>query len=1030
MDIENEISSFNTILSIHEILKVYKIDYRTLKDKVIQLNLINDNQYKTLMDGSTQIKQHLLSRNTKYIEILCFILKEDFIINKYDFLLRNIDSNFCSYVLFLLESCFDIKNDNLQLPKTCDTCFEVSIIHIHTCRNCKTNICYTCIALSDNYTCWKCKINLSLWCLKGIHDKSDLYKRYYVESIIQKYKNINFISLRYELLMNLDKDDMFHNIDTNITKCIMLCKKINCIGKVYEDYQCKICLNIHCKICHEIIENTETHICDKDIIDNLEFIKQNTKKCPSCFISIEKISATCNDMICVHCETYFNWRTLEKDKGPNSNKHYAHLLVKTKEMDNICLFNQFSNNFVYHYIYNDKDENNFLLINASNVFYRYTKKKIIWEYKYITETNKDTKIKYLYKLFDIYQILEFCNIIFAMQFHYLENITLYNNFNIFCPKINLLKNCKILFSINKPYVKIDDYKTTFEKINLKYYYTKNINQKEVKLPIDNNIYKYLDKFSLYITKHANKDVILGTLATQMEQVVIVSSKLSLMQWKNYSHQHNMKEIHVPKHLLSNINKNPFYFFDKNKHGFNVFDSYNRCVLVENFLQIISLDNTCIIIDIKTETITQYEKLFYSLLILQCLKKKIPIIIIYNIFNFENYFMTYYSFLHYFPMNIIVSKERKQDIIEFYKSILIEEDKNNVQYYKEYFINTTNTKILSHSPHRYHPSPRQVYDHFLIYKDDNYLIFRYSDKFDIYKNKKRIKHDHKICLKYKKCVFCVTCCEAINYNHRIHNNTGISMCCYIHGASYMNIETYNNIEFNLHTAIRYFNLSNYEINLLTKHYSSLYMVILHYIYHKSHNNTTIISKSNIKYKYFDIIKPEQQTIDILDIYHIQHHVLPIHIHIKDDLQREIMFTKYILNDIYKVLDNPLYEYKKFVLILYFKKSIKYAKDILKDKNILFIDINTSNNNKICTFNKFNNTANKLLILSSSVELPENNNLSEINDKNLIEVIYLYKNNINVHNYNHIQIDKIINMFNNINQMYNITYTEYKARNIHI
>lgn len=1019
MDLIHEVDH-NTIVSMFSIMHTGTRDKRTIKDKVIRLKEL-DETYNNLINGSLHIKYPSWINPTKYIEIMCFILDEKFIMKSSSLIKKIASSTLSMSMNQLLSTKKKIYEDSFQ--KDCDTCFDNANI-IYQCIRCKNNICYTCIIQSNKYTCWKCDENISIWALKEIYNKSDLYKRYYVETVIKGYTNINFIIFRYETLINLDKD--IYSIDIQSTKFIIPCNKLNCMGNVY-DTKCIKCFSVHCMKCNEITEDIETHICNQDIINNLEFIKQNTKKCPKCLISIEKIIETCNDMVCVQCGTYFNWRTLKIDTKPNSNRHY-NLLINSRDMDIISEFNKFYSTFVYYYNYRDyntnfrgKHNNFFLYINASNVFSRYAKKKIIWEYKYISELNKDKKMKCLYKLFDIYQVLEFCNIIYAMNFQDLKNIILLHKYNIFYPKINIFKNCINLYKINNPLKNTDIFQNTelSKKKILRYYYKKNTNNisEELKLPIDNNIYNYLKEHNMYISKHIDKDLVLGTLSTQMEQIIIVSTKLSLKQWQNYSNKHTMQEIHVPVHnLLLDNKKNIFYLFKSSK-----------CIFNCNFLHIISMNNTCIIIDIKNETITYREELFYSLLITHCLNHRIPLIIIYNIFNFEIYFTTHSMFLD-FSINKSFNRCKKHDIVEFYQSTLITQDYriNEQQYYKEYFINTTNTDILScksYNPNKLNIDYKTIY---LIYQQNNISIYRYSDKFAIYKKKdskvEKIKHDHQICSRYKKCLFCITCCESIGSNYKIYNNTDISMCCYIHGLNYINIKSYSDKCINLHNAIEYFNLSAYEINLLTILYNNLNIILLRYIYNKSHDEKKIIIPRNIIYKYINayIEKEKDKTTDVFDIFYIQYHVLPIHIHIMDDFQRELTFAQHMVNKIYnELLVNPLYEYKKYILILYFKKSIKWIKRYFKDKKISFLDTKTSNNNKIDILNKFG-TTNRLLVISATIELPEHN----MNDKDLIEIMYLSKNNINIKNADHVHINKIINLFN-INKTYNVTYTEYNT-----
>jgi hypothetical protein len=90
-----------------------------------------------------------------------------------------------------------------------------------------------------------------------------------------------------------------HNYTTDITACI-LCNKEHCIK------------------CIEPKE--DDHICDKQILANLQDIKDNTKPCPRCVTNIYKTMG-CSHMHCTKCNVHFDWIT-GNILASSTNVHY------------------------------------------------------------------------------------------------------------------------------------------------------------------------------------------------------------------------------------------------------------------------------------------------------------------------------------------------------------------------------------------------------------------------------------------------------------------------------------------------------------------------------------------------------------------------------------------------------------------------------------------------------------------------------------------------------------------------------------
>ena len=88
------------------------------------------------------------------------------------------------------------------------------------------------------------------------------------------------------------------------------CFKLTCKGLLKSDKSnlvCDLCETLFCSKCEKT--NKKNHSCDKNDVDNVEYMKTNTV-CPKCNIPVEKISG-CNDITCAICKTNFCYRTGE-----------------------------------------------------------------------------------------------------------------------------------------------------------------------------------------------------------------------------------------------------------------------------------------------------------------------------------------------------------------------------------------------------------------------------------------------------------------------------------------------------------------------------------------------------------------------------------------------------------------------------------------------------------------------------------------------------------------------------------------------
>ncbi len=131
------------------------------------------------------------------------------------------------------------------------------------------------------------------------------------------------------------------------------CPNKNCEGFIDDTWECKLCVVLVCKHCHECIKKDkgktkkeifENHVCDKAILENVKAIKKEAKPCPKCASMISKVSG-CNHMWCTQCHVAFDWKTGVFQVSAH-NPHYFewmrnHQVVQPNEpLEPLCLTNE------------------------------------------------------------------------------------------------------------------------------------------------------------------------------------------------------------------------------------------------------------------------------------------------------------------------------------------------------------------------------------------------------------------------------------------------------------------------------------------------------------------------------------------------------------------------------------------------------------------------------------------------------------------------------------------------------------------
>ena len=106
----------------------------------------------------------------------------------------------------------------------------------------------------------------------------------------------------------------------------MKCPIGDCRGFLSSRYKCGLCGGKVCPDCQiELSETEEKHDCDPSTVETVKEIKKSTRNCPSCHVPIYK-SSGCDQMWCVSCQTAFNWKTGQIEKGIIHNPEYFEFL--------------------------------------------------------------------------------------------------------------------------------------------------------------------------------------------------------------------------------------------------------------------------------------------------------------------------------------------------------------------------------------------------------------------------------------------------------------------------------------------------------------------------------------------------------------------------------------------------------------------------------------------------------------------------------------------------------------------------------
>lgn len=154
-----------------------------------------------------------------------------------------------------------------------------------------------------------------------------------------------------------DDDDNDNNDNTTTTKkktskkqqFIRHCPQSDCRGYLSTQWKCGLCETSVCPKCHgikanakastiaptnEANANTEEHVCDPEMLESANAIRNETRSCPKCSTPIYRISG-CYQMWCTVCNTGFDWTNGNELRGKNiHNPHYFAYMEHQQTLNN------------------------------------------------------------------------------------------------------------------------------------------------------------------------------------------------------------------------------------------------------------------------------------------------------------------------------------------------------------------------------------------------------------------------------------------------------------------------------------------------------------------------------------------------------------------------------------------------------------------------------------------------------------------------------------------------------------------------
>ena len=154
-----------------------------------------------------------------------------------------------------------------------------------------------------------------------IHELTE--KKYAIENYRQRLKNNQFEIDDFNGIDNINIQNIQERESRQRT-FLYRCSNESCRGFLSSRWKCNLCETWTCPECHVNIgtHDNKEHICNKEDVETVKLIRNDSKPCPKCGVIIFKIIG-CDQMFCTQCHTPFSWKTGEIQSGRNiHNPHY------------------------------------------------------------------------------------------------------------------------------------------------------------------------------------------------------------------------------------------------------------------------------------------------------------------------------------------------------------------------------------------------------------------------------------------------------------------------------------------------------------------------------------------------------------------------------------------------------------------------------------------------------------------------------------------------------------------------------------
>jgi len=244
--------------------------------------------------------------------------------------------------------------------KTCNICVE----EIHEalfikCPKCDNEFCHTCFkeyakTLKQEVKCMCCNMD---WDQAFVYRNIPLHIVYTVlrekrEDVLYEREKAQLPAAQLEiqgvkyraeveaemrqLILRLNELKLIRNQtpkskkdnEEPVNTVVCGCPKEECRGFITKPgYSCGICETMMCSKCYMVKGRDQVHVCKGEDLETAKTLKAETKPCPGCGATSQKVEG-CSQCWCCVCKKAWNWSTGQLDHGAVHATDYLNYLRK------------------------------------------------------------------------------------------------------------------------------------------------------------------------------------------------------------------------------------------------------------------------------------------------------------------------------------------------------------------------------------------------------------------------------------------------------------------------------------------------------------------------------------------------------------------------------------------------------------------------------------------------------------------------------------------------------------------------------